>query len=338
MATTIADIVVPEIFTRYTQPKTREKSRIIESGAMAVDAELSTLLDGGGNTFNQPFFKDLEQDEENISSDVGPDAVPLGTSADTEIQVRLSRNQSWSVSDLAADLAGADPMDSITSRVAKYWALRLQKATIATVRGVFANNALPTDAYHVQNDMVHDISGSAFVDGTTNISGSAFIDATLTMGDDMGTLTTMFVHSIVYGRLQKNNLIEFIPDARGEILIPTYLGRQVVIDDGMPMPSTGVFETWVMGNGVLRLGQGSPKVPVEAGRSQLANNGGGEETLTNRVEWVIHPVGHKFIGVGTKGGPSNASTTGNLANANSWQRAFNERKQIVMAKLITREF
>lgn len=337
MTTRIADIIVPEIFGPYTQVITREKSRIVQSGALVVDAGLSNLLNGGGNTFNEPFFNDLVNEEENISSDVGPDAVPSGINASSEIQVRLSRNQNWGVADLAADLAGADPMDAIANRVGYYWTRRLQAATIATINGVFANNALPDDAYHEQNDMVHDISGTAFQDGVTNISGSAFIDTTLTMGDDMGELTTMFIHSMVYGRLQKQNLIDFIPDSRGEILIPTYLGRQVIIDDGMPH-NNGVFETWLMAAGALRLGQGSPKVPVEVGRSQLANNGGGEEILTNRVEWVIHPVGYQFIGAAVKGGPSNASTTGNLANANSWRRAFAERKQIKFAKLVTREF
>jgi hypothetical protein len=43
--------------------------------------------------------------------------------------------------------------------------------------------------------------------------------------------------------MQKNNLIDFIPDAEGHINIPTFLGRRVIVDDGMPNPShpdTGV--------------------------------------------------------------------------------------------------
>lgn len=337
MTTRISDLIVPEIFTGYTQIITREKSRLVQSGVLQSDPELNALLNGGGLTFNQPSFKDLDNEEENISSDIGPDSDVSGIGTTKEVQVRLSRNKSWGSADLAAALAGTDPMDAIANRVGYYWTRRLQAAFVATVKGLFANNALPTDAFHVQNDMIHDISGTTFVDGTTNIGGSAFIDATLTMGDDMGELTAIMMHSLVYGRLQKQNLIDFIPTATGQINIPTYLGRQVIIDDGMPH-SDGVFETWLMANNTFALGQGAPKVSTEVGRNPLANNGGGEEILTNRVEWVIHPRGYAFEGAASKGGPSNAATTGNLANANSWQRAFPERKQIPIAKLITREY
>lgn len=337
MTTRIADIIVPEVFAPYVQQITREKSRLIQAGVMVADAKLTELLAGGGLTFNQPSFRDLENEDENISSDTGPDSDVSGISAAVEIQVRLSRNKSWGSANLADALAGTDPMEAIASRVGYYWTRRLQKAFVATVQGIFANNALATDDYHVQNDMIHDISGSAFQDGVTNITASAFIDATVTIGDDMGELTVMMVHSIVYASLQKQNLIDFIPDARGEIMIPTYLGREVVVDDGMPRTG-GVFETWIFGRNVFGFGEGSPKLPVELGSNQLANNGGGEEILTNRVEWVIHPRGYAYIGIPPNGGPSNATTTNNLANANAWRRAWSERKQIRMAKLVTREF
>ena len=58
--TRIADVVVPEIFTPYVQQLTAEKSRIIQSGAMVMDSELSSSLAGGGLTFNLPSFRDLE--------------------------------------------------------------------------------------------------------------------------------------------------------------------------------------------------------------------------------------------------------------------------------------
>jgi hypothetical protein len=52
---------------------------------------------------------------------------------------------------------------------------------------------------------------------------------------------------------------------------------------------------------------------------------------------MIHPVGHRYDASAPAGGPSNASTTNNLANATSWKRVFPERKQIKIARLITRE-
>ena len=336
--TRISDVVVPEIFTPYVQQLTQEKSRLVRSGAVMVDGRFSTLLSGGGLTFNEPSFKDLDNDAENVSSD-DPNASSspnkIGTA--TEIQVRLSRNNSWSSMDLTAALAGADPMDAIASRVADYWTRRLQAAFVATVKGIFAANALVTPVGATQNDMTHDISGGAYSAGVTDFSAEAFIDACATMGDSMEDLSLVMVHSLVYARMQKNNLIDFIPDSEGKINIPTFLGRQVVVDDGMPN-TTGVFDTWIFGAGAIRFGAGNPAVPTEIDRKPAAGNGSGQDVLHNRVEWVMHPTGNAYIGTPAAGGPSNAATANNLAAAASWGRVFSERKMIRIARLVTREF
>jgi hypothetical protein len=348
--TQVADVVVPEIFTPYVQQLTEEKSRLIQSGAVVVDPQLTSFLNGGGLTVNMPSFNDLDNDPENISADnpadtfkrpnwVTPrtDSVPYKITTSTEVAVRLSRNNSWASADLAAALAGADPMDAIANRVAAYWTRRLQAAFIATVSGNFAQNATATPANAVQNDMTHDVSGSAYAAGVTDFNAENFIDATVLLGDSMEDLTMVMMHSVVYARAQKNNLIDFIPDARGEITIPTFLGRQVIVDDSMPA-SNGVYETWLFGSGAIRFGQGSPKVPTEVQRYAQAGNGGGQEILYNRVEWVLHPVGNAFVGTPIpNGGPSNANTSGNLAHEDSWERVYRERKQIKIARLITRE-
>lgn len=339
--TRIADVVVPEIFSPYVQQMTQEKSRLIRSGAITLDAQLNSALAGGGLTFNEPSFKDLDNDAENVSTDdPATDSTPNKIGTATEIQVRLSRNNSWSSMDLSGDLAGADPMQAIANRVSDYWARRQQAAFVATLNGVFADNAAaPTGTEHVQNDMTHDVSGAAFADGVTNFSAEAFIDATATMGDSMEDLTMVMVHSIVYARMLKNNLIDFVSDSvnGNAVRIPTFLGREVIVDDGVPR-SSGVFNTWLFGRGALRGGMGSPKVPTEVDRKPAAGNGGGQDILFNRTEWIIHPVGHAYAGTPPNGGPSNASTTNNLAHADSWKRVFSERKQIRIARLITREF
>ena len=339
--TRIADVVVPEIFSPYVQQMTQEKSRLIRSGAITLDAQLNSALAGGGLTFNEPSFKDLDNDAENVSTDdPATNSTPNKIGTATEIQVRLSRNNSWSSMDLSGDLAGADPMQAIANRVSDYWTRRQQAAFVATLNGVFADNAAaPTGTEHVQNDMTHDVSGAAFVDGVTNFSAEAFIDATATMGDSMEDLTMVMVHSIVYARMLKNNLIDFVSDSvnGNAVRIPTFLGREVIVDDGVPR-SSGVFNTWLFGRGAVRGGMGSPKVPTEVDRKPAAGNGGGQDILFNRTEWIIHPVGHAYAGTPPNGGPSNASTTNNLAHADSWKRVFSERKQIRIARLITREF
>ena len=346
--TQVTDIIVPEIFTPYVQQLTEEKARLVQSGVLARDAEVDRMLAGGGLTFNVPSFRDLPNDADNVSSDGEADiitasfengtptdvnrldATPLKTTTDQEIAVRLSRNNSWSSADLAAALAGVDPLLSIGNRVSFYWTRRLQAVFVATMNGVIKDNA--NDA----SDYSNDISGASFVDGVTNFSAEAFIDAAVTMGDSADAITVLMVHSIVYARMQKNNLIDFIPDARGEVRIATFLGREVIVDDGLPV-AAGVYESWLFGAGAMRLGSGSPKVPTEVFRQALAGNGGGQEVLTSRVEWALHPIGHAYTGTAPIGGPSNAATTNNLNIATSWNRVWPERKQIPFARLVTRE-
>lgn len=344
--TQVADVVVPSIFAAYVQQLTEEKSRIIQSGVASRNAQLDADLAGGGLTFNAPSFKDLDNDAERVTTDTSSAEFSGGTASPvpnkigtaTEIAVRLSRNNSWSSADLTAALAGADPMAAIGARVADYWTRRLQAAFIATMNGVIADNAAAPSGSdtHTQNDLINDISGASFVDGVTNFSAEAFINTALTMGDSMEQLSAVFVHSVVYARMQKNNLIDFIPDSQGQVNIPTFLGRQVVIDDGMPRTGN-VYDTWLFGAGAVQLGIGSPKVPVEVERKAGAGNGGGQEVLYNRMEWAIHPVGHAYIGTAAIGGPSNAATSNNLANAGSWSRRWPERKQVRFARLVSRE-
>lgn len=346
--TRISDLIVPQIFTPYVQNRTEQKSRFVQSGILARDFSIDTLLNGGGLTFELPSFKDLDNDEERVSTDNPADVAThnkIGTLQQTA--VRLNRNQSWTTMDLAAVLAGADPMSAIGDLVSDYWMRRQQTILIATLMGVFADNeAAPAGGdTHTLNDLTANVSGGAYVAGVTNFTTEAFIDAVLTMGDSMDTLGLVLVHSVVFARMQKNNLIDFIPDSEGRVNIPTFLGRRVIIDDGVPNPAgvgaaqtaAGIYHTLVAGPGAFRWGVGQPKVPTEMDRIPGVGNGSGQEVLYNRVEWCIHPAGYRYVGTAASGGPSNAATANNLAAAASWSRCFPERKQIKLARLITRE-
>lgn len=347
--TELSDVIVPEVFSAYIQQRTEEKSEIIQSSLAVVDSAVSAMLAGGGLTFNMPSFKDLDNDDDLVSSDTGADSTPNKIGTAQEIAVRLSRNNSWATADLVSDLIGVDPATAIGNRVADYWTRRLQRIAVATMMGIFADNdAAPSGGdTHTQYDLTNDIKGVGYVAGVTDFSAEAFIDTTTLMGDAANGLTTVLMHSVVYNRALKNNLIDFAPDSEGRPTIPTFLGRRVVQDDGLPNPAgagaaqtaSGIYHTWLAGSGILRMGVGSPKVPVEVERDAKANNGAGEEVLHTRKQWCLHPTGHAFIGslTGAPGGPSNASTSNNLAHAGSWRRVFPERKQIKLARLITRE-
>lgn len=336
MTTRISDVVVPERFTGYSLQRTMELSTLLQSGALVRDERIDAELRGGGITFNIPSWVDLDDDEENVSND-DPSAMstPNKIGTTTEVQVRLNRNNSWSSMDLAGVLAGDDPMAAIGSLTGSYWSRRLQRTFISTMKGVFAENAGASHVgYGVTNDLTHDVSGADYVVDVTDFNARAYIDTKLTMGDAMGELGLICVHSIVYGTMLKKNLIDFQKDSTASD-IGTYQGATIIVNDNMPFNADeGTFETWLFGRGTISLGVGSPDVPTEIERKASAGNGSGQEILHNRVEWVIHPKGYAYVGTAVAGGPTNAI----LATGSSWSRAFKERKQIKFARLITREF
>ena len=341
--TQVVDVIKPERYARYSQLLTEEKTEVLQSGAMVRDPRLDAFLAvGGGVTFNMPAWKDLTRSRSKIVTDelIGVnDIAPDKIAAIKELAVRLSRAMAWSDTDLAAALAGDDPMDAITQLTSGYWAADLQAHFIATWAGVFADNAAaPTGTEHVQNDLIHDVKGSSFSDDVTNFTGKNLIGATLKMGDSMKKLRLIMVHSVVFATMQIKNLIDFIPDARGETDIATYQGKRVIVDDHMPSPSSGIYESWIFGEGATAFGVGRPRVPVETKRYPEAGQGGGQEALFERYEWVIHPRGHRYAGTPADGGPSTLTTANNLAHADSWVRAVPERKMIAAVKLVTREF
>jgi len=348
----VSDVVVPAVFAPYVMTMTEQKTALVDSGVVTRDAALDGFLAGGGTTFNSPSWRDTDDDSNILADRVSSDnpatiAVPANIQTNQEVSTRLSRNQSWKSMDLAAALAGNDPSGAIAARVAAYWRRRLQAVFVATWTGIFADNAqvAPNDDPRptvtnnaAQDDLSVDISG-AFVPGVTDFSAEAFIDAITTAGDSAGDFVAVMMHSIVFSKAQKNNLIDFIPDSINAAAanIPTFLGRRVIVDDSMPN-AAGNFDTWIFGAGASRWGVGNPKVPAEVDRVPGQGNGGGGEELFSRIEWAMHPAGHRFLGAvvaNADGGPTNVEI---VDGVNNWARTFPERKQIKAARLVTTEF
>ena len=332
--TQIADIIVPQSFTNYTQVLTQQKSKLIQSGAIQRSAFLDNFLVGGGNIVTMPAFKDINDGsviDSNVATDDTTQSTALKIGSLQCIVHRMSRNKSWSVMDLAGDLAGADPVQAILGRVSNFWAINTQYLAVQALKGVFAANAASNSS-----DMIVDKSTantSTYLDGTTNFTAKFFLDTLAKKGDSFGQLSTLYVHSQVYFKLLKDNLITFQLNSDLNVNIPYFMGFKVVYDD--MLPNTGaVYTSYILGDGAIQLGMGSPKVPTEVYRDPSQGTGSGVETLYSRIEMALAPLGHSFIGTTTAGGATAAA----LATAGNWSRVYPEAKQVPMLSLVTREY
>lgn len=347
--TQLADVIEPAVFSAYVQRLTEEKSKFVQSGILKRSDELDEFLKGGSLTLNKPTWKDLDNDVEEVADETAPQlfggtpATPAKIQTFNEIAVRLTRTKTWGADKLQKYISGANAFSAISGRVGYWEVRRMQAAVLAVMAGVFADNdAAPTGSdTHTAGDMTFDASGGGFIAGTTNFTAENLFDAQQTMGDSQEDLTILCVHSVVYNRMKKNNLIDFIQDSVTGAKLATFQGMNLVYDDGMP--KTGqVYHSYLFAPGQLELGFGT--IDNNKGSEVVwlpdAGKGIGSELLYRRFMWSIHPMGHAYVGsTSAKGGPANgdAATANTLAHAASWSRRCPERKQVKIARLITRE-
>ena len=65
--TSIADVIVPEIFAAYVIKQTKELSALIQSGIAVQNDKLDDLVTQGGKLINMPFWAPITGDDEVLS-------------------------------------------------------------------------------------------------------------------------------------------------------------------------------------------------------------------------------------------------------------------------------
>lgn len=330
----LSDIIDVTVFQDLPSVNSPEKTAFVQSGAMVMSDLLNGIANSAGKRAELPFWKDLDGGSEaDLSSDdPNVNSTPEKIVQGEQVARKLFLNKSWQASDLASELAaGPNALQRVRDRVDAYWMKQLQRRLISACDGVLADN-LANDG----GDMVNDISiedGSNA--GAGNVfSRTAFTGAAFTLGDAFEDTGAVAMHSVVYKRAVDNDDIDFIRDSQGNLLMATYMGRQVIVDDGLTVTAGATsgfkYTTVLFGAGALGYGNGSPLVPVATDRSESGGNGGGIETLTTRKTWIVHPFGYQFTGTPVGESPSIAE----FKVAGSWDRVV-ERKNVPLCFIIT---
>lgn len=337
MATTrIQDLIIPEVFEPYLADEITRKTNLIQSGTVTRDSKLDSLLNGGGSSFNIPFYDNLSDTLESIATDNPADIiVPNKNTASNLVVHRCVRTSAWEVADLDEMLSGDDPMGFIASRVADYRLGRLQEQFLSVVKGIFANNATATDTYHTQNDQRLDISGASYSAGVTDFSVDALIDAISLMGDAQDGLGMIMVHPRVFANMQKQDIIDTRIPSGASAPVRYYNGYQIILNNNMPVDQNGkIFSTYIFGQNQFKLGFGAVKKPLDVKEHPEQGNGYGVTTMYNRWCNAFAPKGYSFVVTPQSvGGPSNTE----FETAGSWQRVCGDVRSVKMVELVTRE-
>ena len=306
---------IPELFLSYQQELSQEKSAFVRSGIISRNAAIEAEFTKGGRTIALPHFADLTGDSEILS-----DVIPLTTATlqgSVQYGVRNLRGRAWTSSDLAAELAGDDPMLAIARRTGEYWVREQQKVLVSVLKGIFDG---PLAATHT--------AGGVGV----NLDADAMITGISTLGDAGQELGAVAMHSGAYYALAKKDLIQ-LPNGASQIdtrisaqraEFGTYLGRPVIVDDGLPFTGR-LYDVFFFAPGALIYAECPAKTPIETDRDVLV----GTEVLVNRKEFLMHPVGCSWVGTAVGNAPTNAE----YATAANWTKVFDDKRNIQIVRL-----
>lgn len=321
--TRLGDVIVPEEFTAYTVQNTMEASALVQSGIVQRNGEIEAQLQAGADSFTVPFWNDLGDDEANIANDdPAVTATPRKITAEKQIVRKAFLHNSWSAMNLASELSGDDALQRIQERAAAYWTRQTQRRLIASLNGILADNVANN-----AGDMVLDITGAA--GAAAEFATEAVIDAAGTLGDQMGNVAGIAVHSDIYRKMLKLDLVEFIPDSQSR-MIATYRGMAVVVDDLLPVV-TGDYTTVLFTPGAVGWGMTAPRIAdgTEIENKPGAGNGGGQQILHSRVNLAVHPAGFQWREDDVE---DESPTIAELALPANWSRVV-ERKAVGLAFL-----
>ena len=331
----LSDAIIPEVYNSYTTDNNPERTPFFLSGAVVRNALLDAAANEAGKMTHVPFWKDVDPNIEPTYSSDDPASLAVPQKIGSgEMQARKAwMNHSFQTADLVSELAGSNPMQRIRDRFGFYWMGQWQRRSIATLVGVCASNIAQN-----AGDMVVDVSiaDGAAATAANLFSREVFVDAAYTLGDRASEIKAIAVHSVVMKRMVNNDDITFVADSDGQLTVPTYMGRAVLVDDMLPAVAGGtsgfVYTSVLFGAAAMGYGEGTPLVKSAVTRDELAADGGGIETIIERNTWMIHPFGFTWKEATVTGGLS--AKFADLKLAANWGRTT-ARKNIPIAFLKT---
>ena len=317
--TKILDVVTPEVFNEYMQQYATEHSAFIQSGIAVADERVSKNITAGGLQVHMPFWNDLTGDSEVLGD--GDKALETGKIvAGADNACVLYRGRGWGANELAGVVVGSDPVQAILSRIGAYWLRQEQKVLLSVLGGLF-NKAEDTTKGTLYDTHVLDAS-------TKVLDAGMVLDAKQLLGDYAGQIVAIAMHSAVYTKLQKDNLIQYIQPTEANTGFATYLGYRVIVDDGIKPDAKGVYKTYLFRQGAIGRNTGTPSglTTFEVARDHAKGN----DMIYTRQALVLHPYGVKWTNAQVTQGnitPSNSD----LENIKNWQRVYEPKNVGIIA-------
>lgn len=324
--TQLADAIEPSVFLPYMVEQTAVLSAFVQSGIVQADPEFDALINKAGGTTSGgnvtlPFWTELTGAADIISR------APAATNArkltgGKDQATKIGRKTKWAANDLVKLIVDTeDPMTIIGQYVGKYWAREDQAMLLQILAGAFAGSGMSANVKDISLS-----SGSPTADDNSP-NNNTMRDAIQVLGDAKDRLTGIAMHSLTENYLSKQDEIITIPASDGQPEIKTYLGKRIIIDDGLPVSGSGataVYTTYIFGEGAIAWGEADlTKEAIIGGfgsyGAELARTADLETSFAFfRRIFFMHPRGVKWIGTPADEFPTNTE----LATGGNWSLVY----------------
>ncbi|MEJ2658180.1 MAG: major capsid protein [Desulfobacterales bacterium] len=282
MPTGLNDVIVPEVLGEMVAAEIPQRAKILRSGIASFDYGNVDIKEGG-NFFSVPYWDELTGEDEVID---GVNQISVGKiTTSKDLGVVLHRGKAWGVDDLAKFVGKGDPNKEIGRQVGIYWAKRFDSLFIQNLVAIVNRSAGALKDSHVLD--------VAVTTGTkVELTVNSVVDALLKLGDSLESLTGIAMHSVTFGTLYKAKLIDYVQTSNadvdlGHVRIPTFLGREVIIDDTLPVDNSvadyPIYTTFLFGRGAGYVGY-QRALMTEKDRDILAFN----DILSTSVHFGVH--------------------------------------------------
>jgi hypothetical protein len=348
--TFLSNLVTRPEFLQYTAEGIFEQSKWIQSGIVQRNAALDARA--GGTRVRVPFFDPIAPTETQILSTSSWNGglgylTAQNVTADEQIMTILHRGFAYAADDLSKLGSGADPLAHVRNQLSAA-INKLKTATLASqLLGLFGGiSGAGVLGPNQSNKSFAGVPGSMTEANFLNVANVVGTKALL--GERGDELDSIAMHSNVAYYLQQIGMLTFSTSALstgGAITwggggvgvtaaeVATFAGLRVVIDDQLTALTGGtsthakkypvyLFKSGVVSEGIqqdLRLG---------ADRNILSM----QDILAVDYHYGYHITGTKWNVAGDN--PTNAATTGNLADTASWSLVYSTTKQVPIARLL----
>jgi hypothetical protein len=348
--TFLSNLVTRPEFLQYTAEGIFEQSKWVQSGIIQRNAALDARA--GGTRVRVPFFDPIAPTETQILSTSSWNGglgylTAQNVTADEQIMTILHRGFAYAADDLSKLGSGADPLSHVRNQLTAA-INKLKTATLAAqLLGLFGGiSGAGVLGPNQTNKTFAGVPGSMTEANFINVAN--VVAAKALLGERGDNLDSIAMHSNVAYYLQQIGMLTFSTSALstgGAVVwggggvgvtqteVATFAGLRVVIDDQLVALTGGtsthakkypvyLFQSGVVSEGIqqdLRLG---------ADRNILSM----QDILAVDYHYGYHVTGTKWNVAGDN--PTNAATTGNLADTASWSLVYSTTKQVPIARLL----